>query len=186
MQKSKWKKLTAVGDNMKKLIICLLAVSLMCLSSCSAIDEALEEANKLERSEESKAADDSMTILDYEIEATEYAVDKDEDGRDIIWVKYHFVNNDEDDISFYYGIKHGLYQNGVKLEQSYKYTPVNQDVFIKSGASVDVEIVYNLIDTTTDVEIVFELGDAIVNFGEGADKKLTQYIKISEYFEESK
>lgn len=171
---------------MKKAILCLLAISLMCLSSCSVIDEALEEANKLERSEESQVSDDSMSILGFEIEATEYAIDKDEDGNDIIWVKYHFVNNDEDDTSFYYGIKHGLYQNGVKLERSYKYTPVNQDVFIKSGASVDVEIVYNLLDTSSDVEIVFELGDAIISYQEGADKKLTQHIKISEYFDESK
>ena len=162
---------------MKKLIICILAISLMCLTSCSAIDEALEEANKLERLE------DSMTLGNYEMKAEQYAIDTDENGRHLIKIIYKFKNNGEDGRSFYSAVNYYVYQNGIRLNEAADFDTVNEDTYIKSGASVNVEVVYELKDLATDVEVVFELG---TYYGEQTDEKLTQYIKISEYFDESK
>ncbi len=163
---------------MKKGIAWLLTAAILFLSSCSLVDkvnQVLEEANTIERH------GSPNTLGEFEIGATEYALGVDENGNNIIWVNYRFVNNGDDASSFFSGIDCHLYQNGVRLESSYLYTPVNDEVYIKSGAAVNVEYVYELIDTISDVEIVFELGGSTVYFGEGADDKLTQIIEISEY-----
>lgn len=168
---------------MKKIFAFLLAVAILFLSSCSVIDEvnqALEDANEIERDNQSENARPNA-LGHYELGATEYALGLDEDGQSIIWVKYRFVNNGDNASSFSGGIDCYLYQNGVRLERSYLYAPVNDEVYIKSGAAVDVEFVYELIDTISDVEIVFELGGRTIYFGEDADDMLTQIIKISEY-----
>lgn len=168
---------------MKKFFAILFAVVALFLSSCSVIDEVnqvLEDANKIERDNQSENA--SLNALgNYELGATEYALGFDENGQSIIWVKYRFINNGDNANSFFGGIDCHLYQNGVRLDRSYLYAPVNDEVYIKSGAAVDVEYVYELIDTSTDVEIVFELGGSTIYLGEDADDMLTQIIKISDY-----
>lgn len=166
---------------MKKNFTFLLVIAMLFLSSCSVIDKvnhALEDANKINRDNQSES---SNVLGHYELGATEYALGLDEEGQSIIWVNYHFVNNGDNANSFAGGIDCHLYQNGVRLDRSYLYAPVNDEVYIKSGAAVDVEYVYELIDTSSDVEIVFELGGRTIYFGEYADDKLTQIIKISEY-----
>ena len=166
---------------MKKILAFFFAVTMFCLSACSVIekaDQALADAGKIERDNQSKSAN---SIGNYELQATEYALGLDENGQSVIGVKYHFVNNGENAHSFDSGITCHLYQNGVRLSRSYQYAPVNSDVYIKSGAAIDVEYVYELIDTVSDVEIVFELGGSTIYLGEDADDKLTQIIEISKY-----
>lgn len=168
---------------MKKIFAFLFAVAMLFLSSCSAIDEvnqALEDANKIERDNQSENSRPNA-LRNYELSATEYALGLDDNGQSIIWVKYHFVNNGDDAISFSGGIDCYLYQNGVRLERSYLYAPVNNEVYIKSGAAIDVEYVYELIDLVSDVEVVFELGGRTIYFDADEYDKLTQIIKISEY-----
>ena len=148
------------------------------------VNQVLEDANKIERDNQSENARQSA-LGNYELEATEYALGLDDNGQSIIWVKYRFVNNGDDANSFSGGIDCYLYQNGVRLERSYLYAPVNNEVYIKSGAAVDVEYVYELIDTISDVEIVFELGGRTIYFNDDAYDKLTQIIKISEYNDSS-
>lgn len=172
---------------MKKFLAFSLVIAMLFLSSCSVLDEvnqALEDANKIERDNQSENARPNV-LRNYELGATEYALGLDDNGQSIIWVKYHFVNNGDNANSFSGGIDCYLYQNGVRLERSYLYTPVNNEVYIKSGAAVDVEYVYELIDTISDVEIVFELGGSTIYFDEDAYDKLTQIIKISEYNDNS-
>ena len=172
---------------MKKFLAFSLVIAMLFLSSCSVLDEvnqALEDANKIERDNQSENARPNV-LRNYELGATEYALGLDDNGQSIIWVKYHFVNNGDNANSFSGGIDCYLYQNGVSLERSYLYTPVNNEVYIKSGAAVDVEYVYELIDTISDVEIVFELGGSTIYFDEDAYDKLTQIIKISEYNDNS-
>lgn len=169
---------------MKKRIVCLSIALLFCLTSCSVIDEldeALEESNKLNRFDESEDSEDSNVLYEYEIEATEYAIGADEEGRNIILINYKFTNNADDATSFFSGITHHVYQNGIRLERSYAYESVNEDTYIKSGASVDIEIVYELLDTTSDVEIEFKLGGSTIYYGEDVDKKITQTIRIANY-----
>lgn len=172
---------------MKKIFAFLLAVAMLFLSSCSVVeelDQALEDANKIERDNQSESFR-SNTLGNYEVSATEYALGSDADGQSIIWVKYRFVNNGDNANSFSGGIDCHLYQNGIRLERSNLYAPVNDEVYIKSGAAIDVEYVYELIDAISDVEIVFELGGSTIYFGEDADDMLTQIIKISEYSDPS-
>lgn len=169
---------------MKKRIMCLSIALIFCLTSCSVIDEldeALEESNKLDRFDESEESEESNVLYEYEIEATEYAIGTDEEGQSFILINYKFTNNGDDANSFFGGITHHVYQNGVRLERAYGYESENEDTYIKSGASVDIEIAYQLIDTTSDVEIEFELGGSTIYYGEDADKKLTQTIRIADY-----
>lgn len=172
---------------MKKIVSIILAITVLFLSSCSVVDEvnqALEDANKIERDDYSENAN-SNALGDYELAATEYALGLDDNGQPIIYVKYRFVNNGENANSFSGGIDCHLYQSGVRLERSYLYTPVNDEVYIKSGAAVDVEFAYELIDTTSDVEIVFELGGRTIYLDDDAYDKITQIIKISDYNDNS-
>lgn len=133
-----------------------------------------DDANTLERSESSN------TLYKYELDVKEYGVSKTEDGRDVIAIKYKFTNNDDSEQSFFNGIDDGVFQNGVKLEKAYDYEKENYETHIKSGASVDVVLVYELIDTTTDVEVELKLGGSTVYFDEEEEsKKITRTIKIA-------
>ncbi len=172
---------------MRKIFAILLVAAILFLSSCSVIDEvdqALKDAGKIKRDNQSENSRPNA-LGNYELRATEYALGLDEYGQSIIWVKYRFVNNGDDANSFSGGIDCHLYQNSVRLEHSYLYGPINNEVYIKSGAAIDVEYVYELIDTISDVEVVFELGGRTIYFGEDADDMLTQIIKISEYNDDS-
>ena len=134
-----------------------------------------DDANTIERSA------NSNTLYKYELDIKQYGVGKTEDGRDVIAIMYNFTNNDEDDMSFYAGIDDSVYQNGVKLEKAYDYEKTNYETRIKSGASVDVTLVYELIDTKSDVEVVLELGGLTLWYGEeDENKKITRIIKIEE------
>lgn len=123
----------------------------------------------------------SNKLYEYELDVKEYGVSKTEDGRDVIAIKYKFTNNDDDEHSFYSGIDDSVFQNGVKLNKAYDYEKENYETYIKSGASVDVILVYELIDTTTDVEVVLKLGGTTFYFDEEEEsKKITKTIKIAE------
>lgn len=134
-----------------------------------------DDANTIERSA------NSNTLYKYELDVKKYGVAKTEDGRYVIAIMYKFTNYDDDEQSFFTGIDDSVFQNGVKLEKAYDYEKENYETYIKSGASVDVTLVYELIDTKTDVEVVLRLGGTTLWYGEeDEDKEITRIIKIDE------
>ncbi|MBQ4101255.1 MAG: DUF5067 domain-containing protein, partial [Oscillospiraceae bacterium] len=74
--------------------------------------------------------------------------------------------------AFYIALDATVYQNGVGLNESYflsdsaNYSSDNQTKEIKKGASIEVEVAYELNDETTDIEVevkeTFSFDDAVV------------------------
>ena len=109
--------------------------------------------------EESDKSDDS-SIGDYSVVIDSCRLAKDYEGKDVVIVKYIYTNvADEDATSFMTAFDETVYQNGVGLNESWfvddsaNYNSDNQTKEIKKGASLDVEVAYELNDTTTDIEV---------------------------------
>ena len=118
---------------------------------------ATEEADSTEATE---ATEDNTRLGDYSVEIKSFRLAKAYDGKPVVIVTYTFTNVDDDEASaFYLTIKDTVYQNGVGLNEalfladSAKYSSDNQTKEIKKGASLDVEVAYELNDTTTDIEV---------------------------------
>lgn len=85
---------------------------------------------------------------------------EDYEGDPVVIVKYVFSNLDDDDAaSFSLTFDDTVYQNGVGLNTAYvlddsaNYDADNQTKEIKKGASIEVEVAYELNDTTTDIDV---------------------------------
>lgn len=121
----------------------------------------------------------SSNLSNYSVEIKSCRFAEDYEGKPIVIVKYAFTNNDEDPIAFYIAFDDTVYQNGVGLNECYvaddsaNYSSDNQTKEIKKGATIEVEIAYELNDTKTDIEVevsqLFSL----------SDKKITKTFKIS-------
>lgn len=97
---------------------------------------------------------------DYSLEIDSCRIAKDMEGNPIVIVKYIFKNvNDDDAVSFSMAFKDAVYQNGVGLNESWlvdesaNYDMENRNKEIKKGATIEVEIAYEVNDTTTDIEV---------------------------------
>ena len=124
---------------------------------------------------------DNTSIGNYSVEISECRLSKDFEGKDVVIIKYKFTNvADENPASFYVAFDDAAFQNGVGLNEAYilddsaNYNSDNQTKEIKKGASLDVEVAYELNDTTTDVEIEVK---ELFSFDE---KTITKTFKIAE------
>lgn len=103
---------------------------------------------------------DDTAIGDYSVEILESRLAKDFEGKDVVIIKYKFTNvADDNPTSFYIAFDDAAFQDGVGLNKAYvledsaNYSEDNQSKEIKKGASIEVEVAYELNDTTTDVEV---------------------------------
>lgn len=85
---------------------------------------------------------------------------KDYEGKNVVIVKYKFTNvSGEEPVAFYTTFEDEVFQDGVGLNRAYvlkdsaKYNEDNQTKQIKKGASLDVEVAYELNDKETDIEV---------------------------------
>lgn len=112
-------------------------------------------------------------IGDYTVVIDSCRLAKDYEGKDVIIVKYVYTNVANDEATaFWTAFDETVYQNGVGLNEAYvlddsaNYSSDNQMKEIKKGASLDVEVAYELNDTTTDIEVeveeLFSLDDKTV------------------------
>lgn len=99
-------------------------------------------------------------IGDYTVVIDSCRLAKDYEGDAVVIVKYIYTNvADDDATSFMVAFDETVYQSGVGLNEAYvlddsaNYTAENQIKEIKKGASLDVEVAYELNDTTTDIEV---------------------------------
>lgn len=126
-------------------------------------------------------AKDNTEIGAYSVEISDCRLAKDYEGKDVVIIKYKFTNNTNDTpTSFWVAFDDGVYQNGVGLneaiiiDESVNYSSDNQMKEIKKGASIDVEVAYELNDTTTDVEV------EVTELFSFDDKTITKTFKITE------
>lgn len=104
-------------------------------------------------------APDSM-IGDYSLVIDSCRMASDYEGKPVVIVKYIFTNvSDNDATSFSFAFEAAAFQGGVGLneswfvEESADYNMEDQNKEIKKGATIEVEVAYELNDTTTDIEV---------------------------------
>lgn len=118
-------------------------------------------------------AEDNAALGDYTVEIDSCRLAKDFEGTDVVIVKYIFTNVSSDSAtSFAVAIDENVYQNGVGLTESYfledsaNYNADNQLKEIKKGASIEVEVAYELNDAQTEIEVevseLFSFSDKVI------------------------
>ena len=106
------------------------------------------------------------------VEILGYRLGEDYMGDAIVIVEYKFTNNGDDSAAFMWTFDENVFQNGIGLNECYlvdspsDYSADNQTKEIKTGASLTVEVAYELNDTETDIEVevkeLFSFKDEVV------------------------
>lgn len=124
------------------------------------VDTETSEENTQKADNSDTETADNNTLGDYKVEIKSCRLAKDYEGKPVVIVTYGFSNVSSNEASaFYLAIEENVYQNGVGLNESYvvddsyNYNSDNSTKEIKKGASLDVEIAYELNDTTTPIEV---------------------------------
>lgn len=139
-------------------IVILLAFAVFALASGEE-EPGNQGSGTVSSSSENKDTD----IGDYSVIIDSCRLAKDYEGKDVVIVKYKFTNNRNDEAtSFTLAFVDEAFQNGVGLNHAYvldenaNYNEDNQTKAIKKGATIDIEVAYELNDTTTDIEVEVE------------------------------
>lgn len=123
---------------------------------------------------------DNTSLGDYKVEILDSRMAKDYSGNDVIIIKYSFTNNSDSPTAFYTAFEDNAYQNDIGLndailvEDSAEYSADNQTKDIKTGATLEVEVAYELNDTTSDVVV------EVTEFLGFDDTVITKTFKIAE------
>ena len=140
---------------MKVLLSIMLVLMFAMFALGSGEDISQDQGTGTVESEET-----DTNIGDYTVEIQSCRLAKDYTGKDVVIVKYLYTNvSNEDATAFYVAFDETVYQNGVGLNESYvlddsaNYSADNPTKEIKKGASLEVEVAYELNDTTTDIEV---------------------------------
>ena len=145
---------------MKKIICLILAVLLIAAFAVFALGSGEDKSSDQGSGSADKEDSVEGEIGDYSVVIDSCRLAKDYEGDPVVIVKYIFSNvKDEDATAFFVAFDETVYQDGVGLnecilvEDSANYSSDNQMKEIKKGVSLDVEVAYELNDTTTDVEV---------------------------------
>ena len=123
---------------------------------------------------------DNSSIGDYKVEILDSRMAKDYAGNDVIIIKYSFTNNSDTPTAFYTAFDDNAYQNDIGLNDAFvlddsaEYSADNQTKEIKKGATLEVEVAYELNDTTSDVVV------EVTEFLGFDDTVITKTFKIAE------
>lgn len=149
MKKTKW------------IAIIVLVISLV-ISLC-ACDMGGADVGEVEG-----GSNDNSRLGDYgvKIQSCRRAVDY--WGEDVVIITCVFTNYGEDAISFSGALDCSVYQGGIELLESYSVDEISDNQYkdIKKDVSLEVEIAYELNDTTSDIEVEisewFSLSDKMI------------------------
>lgn len=123
--------------------------------------------------------DGQSNLGNYHVIIDSFRLAEDYQGNPIIIVKYKFTNNSSESATFFATLNDAVYQNGVGLNECYltddsaNYSSNNQMKEIKTGVTLDVEIAYELNDTTTPIEV------EVSRYVSFTNKKVTKTFTIS-------
>ena len=142
-----------------RILLALLLSLLFVFFAVASGEDTESTANQGADTAQTTKSDDTA-IGDYSVEILESRLAKDFEGKDVVIIKYKFTNvANEEPASFMFAFDDAAFQDGVGLnkafvlEDSANYSEDNQSKEIKKGASIEVEVAYELNDTATDVEI---------------------------------
>lgn len=164
---------------MKKIFV-LLAATLLSFSSagCStgvSTDTHVEESTQAS----TEQTVENSTLGEYEIKINDFVLTKTYEGNDAIVVNMSFSNNSNETTSYMSSLISKAFQDGVELSMAIldDYSNYDADASmkeIKKGASIDVQVAYELSNTTSDVEFEVE------EFLSFSDDKVEKTFKIAE------
>lgn len=166
---------------MKKIGI-LLVVGVIVLFSAFAMASGSTESGTGDQGSGNAAgsSDSNSSLGDYSLVIDSCRLAKDYEGDDVVIVKYIFTNEKDDDAAaFYLAFEDTVYQDGVGLNEAYvladsaKYNADNQTKEIKKGASIEVEVAYELNDKKTKIDVEVK---ELFSF---SDKTLTKSFEIA-------
>ena len=116
----------------------------------------------------------------YNVKIDSCRLAKDYEGKPVVIVKYIYTNVSNDTATaFYIAFEDTVFQNGVGLNEtifvadSANYDSGNQTKEIKKGATIEVEVAYDLNDTTTNIEV------EVKEFFSFSDDMITKTFSIS-------
>lgn len=165
---------------MKK-ISWILAALLLCAFFVFALGSGESETS--DQGEGNAVSEETVMdeLGDYSVTIDSCRLAKDFEDKPVVIVKYIYTNiSNENATAFYIAFDEHVYQAGVGLNEAYflddsaNYSSDNQMKEIKKGATLEVEVAYELNDTITDIEVEVE---ELFGF---SDKKLTKTFKIAE------
>lgn len=168
---------------MKKVLSFLMALVILCGFALFALASGSDEGGSADQGSGNaqNATTDNTSLGKYSVEIKSCRLAKSYDDKDVVIVTYTFTNvNDDNATAFYVAFNDSAYQNGVGLNEAYvlaedaNYSADNQTKEIKKGASLDVEVAYELNDVTTDVEVEVK---ELFSF---SDKTLKKTFKITQ------
>lgn len=147
------------------LLVAAFALCAMGSGESSEKDQGSGAADQAGKSEDS--------IGKYSVVIDNCRLAEDYEGNPVVIVKYIYTNvSDEDATAFYVAFDDTVYQDGVGLNEAYilddgaNYSADNQTKEIKKGASLEVEVAYELNDATTDIEVeveeLFSFDDTVI------------------------
>ena len=156
-----------------KILVAVLLCLLFILFAVASGDDSSTTVDQGSASVETTIAENDSTIGDYSLEILDTRMAKDYEGKDVIIVKYKFTNNNNDTpTAFYTAFEDTVFQNDIGLNEAYvledaaNYSADNQTKEIKKGASLEIEVAYELNDTTSDVVVevseLFSLDEKII------------------------
>lgn len=160
---------------MKKIISLILAILLVVTFGVFALGSGESESTTTNQgSGKAETTNTDTNLGDYKVEIVSCRLvpAKGFQDKDVVIVKYNFTNNADEAASFMFAFDENVYQDGVGLNECYfvddsaNYDSGNQTKEIKKGASLEVEVAYELNDTTTNIEVeveeLFSFDDSVV------------------------
>ncbi len=158
--------------NKKKILIWSLVAAVVIIIGAIALGSGGNTSSENQGSGTASTQSNDSNLSNYKVDILSCRLAKDYSGKDVVIVKYKFTNNDEKPTSFMVAFSDKVYQNGVGLNNAYilddsaSYSSDNRTKDIKKGSSLDVEVAYELNDTTTDIEVevseLFSFSDKVI------------------------
>ena len=157
-----------------KILSFAMAVVLLVVFCVFALGSGESSTNEQGTSAAENVAESATKLGDYNIEIKACRLAKDYEGKDVAIITYGFTNNADNATAFMYTFDDQVYQGGVGLNKAFilsnnaDYAEENQTKEIKKGATLDVEVAYELNDTTTDLEVEVK---ELISFNDNMVKK---------------
>ena len=169
--------------NKKICLVCMILAMMLSFAACGievtlppTENGSTQQTGMPEKAE--KPVESENELGDYGLEILSCRLAKDYEDKDIVIVKYAFTNNSDDAASFMFAFEDAVFQNGIGLNEtifaadSAGYSSDNQTKEIQKGATLEVEVAYNLNDSETKIDVEVK---ELISF---SDKKITKSFEI--------
>ena len=164
---------------LKKALSLIATILVICLFGIFAMGSTSDEETSTDQGTGTVQQDTSSGFTDCTVEIKSCRLAKTYDGKPAVIVTYGYTNNKDTATSFTVAVQDNVFQDGIGLNKAYildesaNYSSDNQMKDIKKGATLDVEVAYELNDSTTDIVVEVE---EFISF---KDFKVTKTFKIA-------